>query len=77
MWHTWRVSPKTDPHFVSSINEIVVSTSRNVILVIGGAYLLWQSAATARGNQPRPPVHLSPDPNRPVIPAREPIDPIP
>lgn len=47
MWHTWRMSPKTDPHFVSPINELVVSTSRNVILVIGGAYLLWQSAATA------------------------------
>jgi signal transduction histidine kinase/CheY-like chemotaxis protein len=47
MWHTWRIAPKTDPHFVSSINELVVSTSRNVILVIGGAYLVWQSAATA------------------------------
>jgi signal transduction histidine kinase/CheY-like chemotaxis protein len=47
MWHTWRVSPKTDPHFVSSINELVVSTSRNVIFCVGGAYLLWQSAATA------------------------------
>jgi signal transduction histidine kinase/CheY-like chemotaxis protein len=47
MWQTWRVSPKTDPQFVASIHELVVSTSRNVILVVGGAYLLWQSAATA------------------------------
>jgi signal transduction histidine kinase/CheY-like chemotaxis protein len=47
MWHTWRISPKTDPQFASSIHELVVSTSRNVILVIGGAYLIWQSAATA------------------------------
>jgi signal transduction histidine kinase/CheY-like chemotaxis protein len=47
MWQTWHISPKTDPQFVSSIHELVVSTSRNVILVIGGAYLVWQSAATA------------------------------
>ena len=47
MWQTWHVSPKTDPQFVSSIHELVVSTSRNVILAIGGAYLIWQSAATA------------------------------
>jgi signal transduction histidine kinase/CheY-like chemotaxis protein len=47
MWQTWRVSPKTDPQFVSSIQELVISTSRNVILTIGGAYLVWQSAATA------------------------------
>jgi signal transduction histidine kinase/CheY-like chemotaxis protein len=47
MWHAWRISPKTDPQFVSSIHELVVSTFRNVILVVGGAYLIWQSAVTA------------------------------
>ena len=47
MWQTWHVSPKADAQFAASIHELVVSTSRNVILVIGGAYLLWQSAATA------------------------------
>ncbi len=47
MWQTWHISPKTYPQFVASIHELVVSTSRNVILVIGGAYLVWQSAATA------------------------------
>jgi hypothetical protein len=47
MWQTWRISPNTDPQFIASIHELLVSTSRNVILVIGGAYLIWQSAATA------------------------------
>ncbi|NOZ27248.1 MAG: response regulator [Chloroflexi bacterium] len=42
MWHALRISLKSDPNFVSSVTDLLRSTSRNIILVTGGACLIWQ-----------------------------------
>jgi signal transduction histidine kinase len=42
MWYTLRRSPKADPDFASSANELLQSTSRNLILATSGVYLIWQ-----------------------------------
>jgi signal transduction histidine kinase/CheY-like chemotaxis protein len=50
MWYTLTKSPKADPDFAQSATELLQSTSRNLILITGGAYLLWQILAS--GDQP-------------------------
>ena len=45
MWHTLDQSPKSDPDFVRSVNELLQSTSRNLILAPGGIYAVWHFAA--------------------------------
>ena len=46
MWYGLRVSPKTDPDFVRSATELLQSTSRYLIVTIGGVYLAWHLVAT-------------------------------
>lgn len=50
MWHRLRMSPEDNPDFVRSATELLQSTSRNLILITGGIYLICQLLAT--GNQP-------------------------
>lgn len=45
MWYINRAS-KADPEFASSVHELLQSTSRNLILVTGVAYLIWHVLAT-------------------------------
>ncbi|MCD6289694.1 MAG: hybrid sensor histidine kinase/response regulator, partial [Anaerolineae bacterium] len=42
MWHALRISVESDPGFVSSVTDLLRSTSRNVIFITGGVCLAWQ-----------------------------------
>jgi len=42
MWHALRISLKSDPDFVSSVTDLLRSTSRNIIFATGGVCLIWQ-----------------------------------
>jgi signal transduction histidine kinase/CheY-like chemotaxis protein len=46
MWDTLRMSAETNPDFVSSAMDLLRSTSRNLIFVIGGAYTVCLLATT-------------------------------
>ena len=46
MWYGLGISPQADPDFASTASELLQSTSRNLILITGGAYLAWQIAAS-------------------------------
>jgi len=39
MWRTLRTSPEANPGFISSMAELLQSTSRNIVLALGGVYL--------------------------------------
>jgi len=46
MWRTLRLSRQTDTEFVSSVTELLQSTTRVLIITTGGIYLLWHIMAT-------------------------------
>jgi len=46
MWYTLRKLPEVDLDFVGSVTELLQSTSRNLILVVGTVYLVWHLVAT-------------------------------
>jgi signal transduction histidine kinase/CheY-like chemotaxis protein len=46
MWYTSRIVPKADTDFISSAHELLLSTSRNLISVTGGIYLVWHLVST-------------------------------
>jgi signal transduction histidine kinase/CheY-like chemotaxis protein len=47
MWYTLRALPRIDRDLTSALTELLQSTSRNLILITSGVYLVWQAAATA------------------------------
>ncbi len=49
MWYGLRISPEANPDFVQSATELLESTSRNLILATGGAYLTWCIPAMVLG----------------------------
>ncbi len=46
MWQAMRLSQKTSPDFVSSAEDLVHTTTRNLIAVTGALYLIWHLFAT-------------------------------
>ncbi len=46
MWYTLSRSPRPDREFVSSITELLQSTSRHIFLATGGVYLIWHLIGT-------------------------------
>jgi len=46
MWHTLHVSREANSDFLTSVTELLQSTSRNLILATGGIYLTWALLAT-------------------------------
>ena len=47
MWYSLRMSPRADPDFSSAATELLRSTSRNLVFVTGGVFLIAWIAATA------------------------------
>ena len=45
MWRTLRISRQTDTEFVSSVTELLQSTTRTLIFATGGICLLWYVVA--------------------------------
>jgi signal transduction histidine kinase/CheY-like chemotaxis protein len=41
MWYTLRKSPQTDPDFALIATDLLQSTSRNIMVAVGGLYLIW------------------------------------
>jgi len=46
MWHTLHISRRAHPDFVSSATELLQSTFRSLVFLIGGVYLAWFFLAT-------------------------------
>ena len=44
MWNTWRISSRTDPDLIASATELRESTSRDLVVIIGGVCLAWHFA---------------------------------
>ena len=47
MWYAQRISRKADAQFVDSVTELMTSTSRGLIFVTGGVYLVWHLVVTS------------------------------
>ncbi len=46
MWYRLHMSPEVDSGFVSSVTELLQSTSRHIFFATGSVYLAWHLAAT-------------------------------